>query len=117
MTFSDYLNFTYFIFKKEDICQLTESMNAPCIPDLIECLSPIAFLFDSLNPRIRLVLANFDDARFDLTNFLGQTVAPHLRLEFLLTNWDRAHHPIRRHLTNYAGPRVKCSGFGRVLEF
>jgi len=32
-----------------------------------------------------------------------------------LTNWDRAHHPIRRHLTNYAGPRVKCSGFGRVL--
>jgi len=32
-----------------------------------------------------------------------------------LTNWDRAHYPVRRHLTNYAGPRVKCSGFGRVL--
>ena len=92
-------------------------INTPCIPDLIECLSPIAFLFDSLNLRIRLVLANFDGARFDLTSFLDQTVAPNLRLESLLTNWDRAHHPIRRHLTNYAGPRVKCSGFGRVLEF
>ena len=117
MTFSDYLNFTYF-FQKEEICQLTE-MNAiaPCLPDLIECLSPIAFLFDSLIPQIRLVLANFDGARFDLTSFLAQTVAPNLRREFRLTNWDRARHPIRRHLTNYAGPRVKCFGFGRVLEF
>ena len=92
-------------------------INAPCLPDLIECLSPIAFLFDSLNLRIRLVLANFDGAHFDLTSFLDQTVAPNLRLESLLTNWDRAHHLIRRHLTNYAGPRVKCFGFGRVLEF
>ena len=91
-------------------------MNAPCIPDLIECLSPIAFLFDSLNLRNRLVLANFDGARFDLTSFLAQTVAPNLRRESRLTNWDRAHYPVRRHLTNYAVPRVKCSGFGHVLE-